>query len=384
MPSPDVEQYLDLELVQLDEATLLAAALERAGLVFPDWSPREGNTEVVLLEQLATLAAETGYAINQLPNVLTEVLLRLFGATRDPGAPPTITATIFVSDTDGHTIPAGTTIRLELGGGLEPVDFTTTADLVIAPGDTSGAVVATGGDPTTAANGIPAGTTVEVLDALSYVNGGELVYAASGGRLAEDGAAFLDRAIPILSRLTTTLVRPADVEAFVAANPAVLRVKALDLYDPSGGGAPGTAPGFVTVAVAGPGGSSVGAPTRDLIRSQLIQRMHAGLMVAVQDANVNTVNVTVTVLRFASADSTAVQAAVTANVNALLNPDTWAWSNFVYKNDVVATADNAPGVDVVLDVVLDGPGIETADGTPLTGVAPLARAGTVTVVVATP
>lgn len=387
MPSPDVVTYLGLELTELDEQTLIDTALANAVETFPDWVPREGNTEVVLLEQMAGMGADVAYIINQLPGTITEVVLRIMGATRDQGTPPSATALVTLSDDLGHTIPTGTVVRLDLGDNVDPVDFTTTADLVVAPGSTTGTVPIEAGEPTIEANGQASGTTLELLDAIPYIDGVELASDVAGGTSAEDGDAFLTRAIPLLSRLTNTLVRPIDVEAYVAeAHPEVQRIKAVDLWNPDDPGTPaGSALGYITVAVAAAAGASIGTTSRELIAAELAARMHAGLIVNVVDADVTTVDVDITVLRYSSADPTATEAAVLAVLGAYLEPDTWDWSNIVRINEVIAVADRAAGVDTVLDVELAAAGdpLAASDLT-LTGYAPLAKLGTVNVTVQAP
>lgn len=387
MPSPDVVTYLGLELTDLDEQTLVDTALANAVETFPDWVPREGNTEVVLLEQMAVMGGDVAYIVNQLPGTITEVALRIMGAARDQGTPPIATATVTLSDDAGHTIPTGTVVRLDLGDNVDPVDFTTVEDLVIAPGATTGTVSIEAGEATIEANGQPAGTTLELLDAIPYIDTVTLASDVAGGTGPEDGNAFLTRAIPLLSRLTNTLVRPIDVEAYVAeAHPEVQRIKAVDLWNPADTGTPaGSALGYITVAVAAAAGASIGSTSRDLIAAELAGRMHAGLVVTVVDADVTTVDVDITVLRYSNADPTATEAAVLAVIGAYLDPDTWDWSNTVRINEVIAVADRAAGVDTVLDVQLAATGdpLAASDLT-LTGYAPLAKVGTVTITVQAP
>lgn len=388
MPSPDVATYVGLDLVELDAQTLIDTALANLVETFPEWVPREGNTEVVLLEQLAAMLEDLGYSVNALPDGMTEVLLRLFGQTRDQGTPPIADVTFTLADTDGHTIPAGTVVRLDLGDDVDPVDFTTDADLVIPAGQNTGTVGAAAGEPTIAANGQPAGTPLELLDAISYVDTAALSTAAGGGTTAEDGTAFLTRTTPLLFRLTTTLVRPEDVEAYVAETltGTVIRVKVLDLWNPDDvTSAPGRSPGFLTVAVATAGGGSLGTTGRDVLRAKLVNRMHAGLVVNVRDADVYTIDVALTVLRYANADPTATQAAVAAALAAYLNPDTWEWTSTVRINELIAVADAAAGVDTVLEVTqgIAGDPLAATD-LALTGYAPLVKLGTVTVTVQDP
>jgi hypothetical protein len=378
MASPDVADYVGLELLDLDAQQLVDAALAAAAAKFPDWTPHEGNTEVVILEEQAAMVEEEVYALNRVPDGVTEALLRLFNLTRDLGAAPTATVTFTAGDNAGYTVPAGTTVRVA-AGSAEPVDLTTDVALVIAAGATTGTVAATAVVTGTAGNGIAAGTVLEVLDALTGISSAVLATGTTGGRAAEDGAAFLTRATPALSTLTTTLVRPQDIEAYVAANyPAVIRVKTLDRYDPAGGGDPGDDPGYVTVAVTGADGAALSGAVKDGIEVDLIARMHAGLKVDVVDANVTTVAVDVTVLALPGQIAATVEANVIAVLSAYLDPDTWDWSRVVRRNEIIARADTAAGVDTVLSVAVP------ATDLTLTGVAPLAKAGVITVTVQAP
>lgn len=378
MPSPDVAAYVGLELLDTDAQTLLETALANLAVSFPDWTPREGNTEVVLLEETALMVEDTVYAINALPDGIAEVLLRLFGLDRSVGTPATADVQFALADTAGHTIPAGTTVRVNRGANLDPVDFTTDADLVITAGSSTGTAAVTATTLGTAGNGHPDGTLLELLDAIGYVNTVTLDGSTGGGAEAEDGSAFLDRGIPLLSRLTTTLVRPADIEAYVIDQAVAQRVKALDLYNPAGAGVPGDDPGYVTVAVATAGGGALSAPAKADLAADLTNAMHAGLIVSVVDADVTEVDVTVTVLRRSGYTDAEVEANVTAVLEAYLDPDTWDWSRLVRRNEIIARADTAAGVDTVLDVTVP------ASDLALTGNAPLAASGTITVTVEAP
>lgn len=379
MPSPDVVSYVGLELLDVDAQQLLDTALANAALSFPDWTPREGNTEVVLLEEFAAMAEDVVYAINQLPNGLAELLLRMFGLQRDQGAPPYAEVRFTVTDTTGYTIPQGTTVRLDMGADTEPLDFTTDTDLVIPEGATSGVVLASASEATVIANGRGSDTPLELLDAITDVEAVTLNAPVAGGRVAEDGDAFLDRGAPMLARLTSTLVRPEDVETYLAERTDVTRIRVLDLYNPATPSIPpGNAPGYVTAAVATGAGTTLTDAAKDLIAADLRNKMHAGLIINVVDADVAVLNVAVTVLRFATADDAAVALAVEAAVRAYLDPDTWAWDKTVRVNELIARVDAAAGVDAVLDVTApDGDVI-------LNGYAPLPKAGTVTVTVQAP
>lgn len=377
MPSPDVAGYTGLTLLDVTAQQMIDTAIARLAESWPDWQPREGNTEVVLLERLAEVAENIIYAINRLPDGMTEVLLRLAQMERSMGTPATGTVEFAVADTAGHSIPAGTTVRA-LVDGQDPVDFTTDSVVGIPVGETTGTVTVTATVNGTAGNGHPPGRVLELVDAVPFVETVTVTALTGGGTGPEDAEAFLSRGVTRLARLTSTVVRPADVERFVAEQVVARRVKCLDLYDPAAAGSPGAHPGNVTVAVATTGGGALSASAKASLLASLQDAMHAGLKVHVVDATVTPVNVAVTVLRLPGTSAAAVQAAVTAQLQEYLSPDTWDWSKTVRVNELIAQADRAAGVDVVLAVTSPA-----ADLT-LPGVAPLAAAGTITVTVQEP
>lgn len=379
MPSPDVAAYVGLELVDLDAQQLIEQALASAATKFVGWTPREGNTEVVLIEELAALVEEDAYGLNRIPDAVVERVLLLMQLTRDLGAPATATVTFTAGDTAGYTIPAGTALRIDTTG-VDDVDVTTNTALTITAGQTTGTVAVTARTVGTANNGVPAGTRLEVLDSVSGISSAVLATGLAGGRDPEDGDAFLARAAPRLATLTTTLARAQDVEAYVIATyPAVTRVKVLDLYDANTPQVdPGGSPGYTTIAVAGPGGTAIPGATLTAIDNDVTNRVVAGLNVTVTNANVTPIDVTITVLALPGQTASTVQANVIAALSTYLNPDAWDWGRLVRRNELIARADTAAGVDTVLSVTIP------ANDLTLTGAAPLAKAGTITVTVQAP
>lgn len=89
--SPDISQYVDLRVYDKDPTDILRTALTELQSRLPGWTPREDNTEVMLLEALAVEISEAVYAINRLPNSVMTALMRLYGIERDAGAFATTT-----------------------------------------------------------------------------------------------------------------------------------------------------------------------------------------------------------------------------------------------------------------------------------------------------
>lgn len=369
MPSVDLAGYIDLTLHDVDHQDLVDAVIVDLASRLPDLTLREGNTEAVLIESTALLVDELVFAINRLPGALAEGLFRLYGIDRFLGAAPTVDLRFVLSDTLGHELPPGTRVRLDLGGA-EPVVFTTTLGLVIPAGSDTGTVAATGDRLTAEANGTLAGTTVELLDAVPYVERVELATAVAGGVDPETDDVYRDRAVARLGRLNDALVTPDHFVAAALERPEVSR--ALALNNTRDGGTVGASPGYITVAVYGTG-APVTATVKAELDADLEARALANLSVAVVDPTLTAVAVTTNVVRAAGYTDEQVKANVDAALRAYLNPTTWPWTGTVYRNELISVIDRAEGVARV--DTLTAPAGDTA----LAGVAPLATAGTLTI-----
>jgi uncharacterized phage protein gp47/JayE len=332
---------------------------------------RRGQTEVLLLESLALEVSEAIFAANRVPGAVVEVLLKLYGVERDLGAPPTATFRFNVGGTAGYEIPMGTRVSLILGGGLDPVVFTTDAVLAVPPGSTFGTVTATGDRNTADANGAIPGTTVELLDSVSSVDSVALSTTVSGGSAAEEDIDWFTRGVQRFSRLAETLVLPRHFVAAALENTFVTRAFAIDNYN---GTTSTTSPGNVTVAVYGLG-ANVSAGNKALLDADFESRAQANLAVHVVDPTITDVNVTASVEGTPGYSVAQVQANVTAALTAYLSPEQWSWAGTVYRNELIALLDRVEGVERVNSITAP-----SADVT-LTGVAPLARLGTATITV---
>lgn len=171
MPSPDLSAYTSLNLYDKAPSELVERALLDAAVKLPGWVPRDGNTEVVLVEALSLVVAEMVYGINRVPDAVIEGVLKLYGVVRDLGTAPSATVTFTVSGTTGYTVPAGTVVRLPIGA--EYVDFTLDMAALVPVGatTTTGAVTAT--TSTSAANGVAAGTDVTMISPVPFVDSAE-------------------------------------------------------------------------------------------------------------------------------------------------------------------------------------------------------------------
>lgn len=376
-PSPDITAYVDLRPFDMDDQSLIATAIAAMKLNLPGWIPREGNTEILIVESVALEVAEGIVAINRLPGAVVAAILLMAGVDRDFGAAPIASATFTLGDTNGHTIPGGTRLYLTLADGTSVVFLVEPPGLTIAPGGNTGTVSIIGDTFTSDANGIPIGTTLVLADPVPFVEHVQLASAVADGRTMETDDEWRDRGVARLSRLSDALVIPRHFEAATLERPEVARALAIDLWDGSGG-SPGDDPGHLTVAVLGEGGAPLSPEAKAEILTSLESRAVAILILHVIDITVDTVPVAVEVHLIDGFDEDVVEELIQDTVAGYINPLNWQWGGVIRRNELISLVDQVSGVDYVIDVEIDGGG--TSDYT-LTGAATLPEAGTVTVTV---
>lgn len=373
MPSPDITPYVDLSIYDKDPQDLYDDAVAELAISLPEWIPREGNIEVLLLESLAMEVAESVFTLNRLPAGIVEVLLRLFDIERDNGSAPVMTLQFTMIDTLGHTIPVGTQARLTLPGGLLPVVFTTDTELTITAGSDTGTVTATGDRFTDEANGITVGTDLELLDAIISVSLVEISALTTGGTNPETDDDYFTRAVARFSRLNDTLVLPDHFEAYALEDPRFHLAFAIDNWD-SVSGTPGSDGGHITVAVYGNDAFNTSDEKNELEAAMEAIAL-ANLDIHIIDPTIDTQDVTTTVQALPGFDAATVTASITTALEDYLDPMTWDWGGTVRRFELIALIDRVEGVDYVSTMTTPA-----ADVT-LTGNAPLVDAGTLNITV---
>lgn len=369
-PVAEVPNLLDYA----SEEDLKALAIEFAQAALPEWTPHEGNVEVILIESLAVMVTSLAFALEQAPGALLEQLLQLYGTRRDQGAPAWAVAEITTSGARAvHEIPEGTRMRAHLRQTGESVDFLTSGRLEIVTAESvSGPVQVVADTPGTAFNKIPVGTTLEMVDSLPFVESVRLITASAGGRDEESDMAFQGRAAARLQRLVETLVLPSHFQLAALELPEVGRARVVNLFDPSHDAAPGESVGHVTVAVADHDGRPLTVEQRQMVAHTLQQMALASLVVHVVDPDYQSVDLEIEVLANVEADPAAVRAAVESRVRSWLSPARWDWSQEVRQFAMVSELAQVQGVVQVLSA---------PQNMTLAGVAPLPEVGELTVIV---
>lgn len=340
--SVDFAAQVNLTLTDINPDVLVAQAVTDAVTKWPLWIPREGNTEMVLLELLAVEIAEAAYALNRLPALVLEGLMSLYGVTKSAGTKAGCNVTFTASDTLGHTLPIGTRVR------VADRDAVTTSVLTIPAASSTGTAAVEMVTATAAANLIPTGTVVVAVDPVSWLQSAVTASVTAGGTEPETDATYLVRAAQVLQRVSTSLVTAAQFTAHALGTSGIGRATTIDLYNPVASfSGPGSDLGYVAVAVTDPNGNVLTAPVKAALQADMQARCHAGLQVTVMDGAKQTIPVTVTVKRFLTHTAAQVQANVTAALQAFLNPAVWTWGRAVQPSDLYAVIDSAAGVDYV-------------------------------------
>jgi len=225
--SPDLSGYVDLTLDDRTAQDVFAGAITNALSRTPDWTPIEGDIGVTVMEAMALEVSELITAVNRVPGAVAEVVFDQYGIVRFLGTQPTVTVEFTASDALGHDLLAGIRVVLQITGD-DPVVFTTSAPFSIAPGATTGTVLATGDRLTTDANGTPDGTTLQIADSVSFLESAATSGVVSGGADPEADVDWLGRVVARLSRLSEVLAVPASFQSAALENPLVLRATSMD------------------------------------------------------------------------------------------------------------------------------------------------------------
>ena len=344
--------------VETDPTIIAGQAFDYLAGQLPGWQPQPGNLEVLLIEFFAQRAAEQADIAS---GVLTSVF-RYFGQLVNCPAinavPAVATATFTMIDNAGYTIPAGSVIGFRDNSGVLR-GFDLNADLVIAPGATTGTGAVTAEDPGTVGNGLT-GTATLVQVPPSVI--GATMTVATNGVDAEDDATYLSRLTETLTLLSPRPILAPDFAIVARSVAGVFRATAIDNFKPGPPYDPAAeATGqekCVTVAVTDATGLSVGAMIRGNVTNLLQSEREQNFRVFVVDASYTTIDVTAAIIAWPSFDLTDVTTRVTAALQTLLSPATWGtdptgnaarWLNdpILRSSEVYAAIMNTAGVRAV-------------------------------------
>ena len=366
--SPDFSEYVDLTIYDTDAEVLLNQIVTYGRTIIPEWTPAAGEIEMMLAEVFAVGAADLASYINRLPGGILEAVIALFDVERSDGVAATGTVQFTMVDTNGHTIPSGTT--LVYTGGLVPLAFTTDSDLTISSPSSTGSVAVTAITVGAAFNDVPAAATVQAISNTDYVSTVAFTSTngATGGLDPDTDDAFLSRITNTFSTYSSALVTPSQIRASVLDNFASTAYRCAvydkERYLDRAVSSTTEHPGYVLVAVASQNATNstgnfadttLSASEIAAIRTPLEDRIPAGLQVDIMPAEVVSVSVTASIKAVSGADTSVVETSVNNALAAYFDPNTWDWTKSVVRvNEVISLIDSIVGVDYVESVTLAG------------------------------
>lgn len=216
MPSPDVTNYVDLTVYDLQPAEIYDLAVEYAQTALPEWTPVTGSIEDALLQAASNMTGQLLGAINRLPAGSIEGLLSLFGVTRNSGIAANGTAVITFIDDTGYTLVAGTRFGyLDTSGADSILYIFETSETISVDVGTTQATVPIRGISLSRYPSLPDGTSLQLLSAVSYVDSAVLSGDLDPGGSAETDAEYLNRGATVFGYLSETLVLPSQFDRYV-------------------------------------------------------------------------------------------------------------------------------------------------------------------------
>jgi hypothetical protein len=407
-------EYVELPLTA-DATALSDIGKDYLAEEIPDWNPRPGNVESILIESTGQIGAEVVDQAAQVPPVIFAYFGSwLLGIGLQEATPATATVAFTFEAGIPVEVPEGTLLAAPNPDGESYVFQTDNAVRSDdpAPFDTSVTALEVGA----AANGCLG--VAELIDVIDGVVSVTMTTTAGGGADEEDADAYLDRLADALTILAPRPILPQDHATMARQIEGVGRALAIDLYQPgtndnipagqpggplnvegapvlSGAGANNVAR-CVAVAISGPDGQP---PTQTLMHAvwlTLDGAREVNFLEYVVPPTYTTIEVQATVVAYPGYVLAEVQAAAVEMMQTWLDPSGWGaeevgeeqgWSRQTSARlyEAVDYLNRAEGVQYVSTVQLrKAGGAFAASDVALTGIAPLPFAGAITVTVQAP
>lgn len=348
MPTPD---YITVP-VTTDASVLADDAFEYLETLLPGWSAEPGNLESWMIEATARIAGELAYVASQVP----PAIFRYFGSAVMGIAPLDATApsgavVFHLTDTAGHTIPAGTRIYIEDTSGA-PVAFQTLDAAVVASGSAvSGTVIVV------AIEGGAAGessTTAGMIDGLAYIDSIDVTVLPAGGTDAETDDEYLNRLREALTLLAPRPITAADFAALARTVSGVTYASAIDRYKADTDTFEDKA---ITVVVYGDSGPC-SAGTKAAVLALFQSKRETNFLPFVRDPVSTNIDVSTTFTITSGADPATVEQAVRDSLTAFLSGPSWLASaekdTKVRFLEVAQVINEAGGVGHIVTLTVNG------------------------------
>jgi hypothetical protein len=257
--------YINLPVVT-DSDVLIQQALTNiaSNNKMTGWIPREGNLEVLLVEQFALMAAESATVASNVPDTIFQYFGSLVGITPNEGSSATIYTTwnlVGAAASPGYTIPANTIAGFFYAGAS--YEFTTLQDFTVPAGSTSSVNIVMQAASTGSAYNIqnlsglnPLSTYLQLSTPDPNISSVVItgVYPTSGLVLGTDPETtdnFLTRLALELQLLAPRPITPSDYALFSQNISGIYRSFAFDGFNPFTNLLSTASANFTNVATAG-------------------------------------------------------------------------------------------------------------------------------------
>lgn len=341
--------------ITVDQTALSEQGFDRLRILMPGWEPNPGGLATLIIEATAEIAAQQGELASAAATNAFRYFGLLVGLPPLDASPATGLATFALSDSAGHTIPAGTTVGLRDSNNTLQ-GFRLASDIVVAGGSTTGSGPVYAETAGAAQNGLSG--TAQVVQAPDFV-ASATVTVTSAGVDAETPEVYLNRLVETLKLLSPEPILPANFAVLARSIAGVYRATAVDLLKPGppyDGSAEATGQEkCVTVACVDGSGNSVGSTVRGLVQTYLQSLRETNFRVFVVDPQYAVIDVTVNAVCWPGYDPTTIMTAIQAALNGLLSPLQWStdqggvsahWFNdpVVRQSELYETVMTVPGV----------------------------------------
>jgi Baseplate J-like protein len=296
-----------------------------------DWITAQAGPGYVIdpwTDWLLSAVARMGVEISVLASDFPPEAFSEFGTDvlRVPTLEATVaggSVTVTAVDDVGYTLVVGATLD------LQGVTFETTADLIIAPGDTVGTAPIAATVPGVAGSGLTGDATL-IAPTPVWVQAVSVDAQTIGGTDGETADEYRDRLADELPTLSPKAILIEDFAALARRDAEVFRALAIDLYVPAGpGGIPvaqTNVAGAVTVAVISTSGDVVSNAAKTRVRTALADGRVLALQVAVIDPTYTSIDVTFVAHAHPQFDAALVEAQAEAAIAEFLSPAAWGRS----------------------------------------------------------
>jgi len=239
MPA-DFSEYIDLSVFDKEPGDIYRDSIELARLSLPDFNLRPGTPEDAIFQAAAYVSALNINAINRLPDRLMAGIVQILGYQRQEAISAEVDIEVTIGSYEGGNIPAGTVFVYDSTFEDESEQYafqTISATTVpaVAPGVTTypSAVVTVRSLEPGIIPPLVAGIELSIISSGTNIIAAEIASIANfaNGLNDDTDADYLSKASTYLRSLSSVLVTPAQVDAYLLTNyPALVsRAKTLDL-----------------------------------------------------------------------------------------------------------------------------------------------------------